>query len=241
MMRSDPAWRSQLRTPLGVSVAVHAVFATVMFLLSRGSPSIVRPPMYRVDLVAAPAGPRALGVVRPAPAERPPTPSPLPPRPQRVAPPDPLPPAPVRAPETRSPPPATTPAPATPNTSRPTPPPIAGGGPTGARGTDVATVRTEGIEFPYSGYKDNIIRQVVLRFHAPPNVVTRAEILFLIRRDGSVTGMRFVSRSGNYAFDLEAQGAIEDAGNSRAFGPLPDGFTDDVLPVIFSFDPRVLR
>ena len=31
------------------------------------------------------------------------------------------------------------------------------------------------------------------------------------------------------------------AGNVAAFGPLPEGFPDDVLPVIFSFDPRVLR
>ncbi len=239
MMRSDAEWRSQLPAPLGASVALHAVAGAVLFLLSRGSPSVVRPPLYRVDLVAAPAGPRAMGVVRPAPSVQPPAPSPRPP-PQRVATPDPLPPVPVRAPEARPVPPASTPSPAAPTTPRPAAA-TAGGGPTGGRGTDVATVRTEGIEFPYAGYKDNIIRQIVLRFHAPPNVAARAEIMFLIRRDGSVTGMRFVSRSGNYAFDLEAQGAVEDAGNSRAFGPLPDGFSDDVLPVIFSFDPRVLR
>ena len=48
-------------------------------------------------------------------------------------------------------------------------------------------------------------------------------------------------RSGDYSFDLDAQGAVESAGNNRAFGPLPNGFSDDVLPVIFSFDPTVVH
>ena len=56
-----------------------------------------------------------------------------------------------------------------------------------------------------------------------------------------MSDVRFVRRSGNYAFDLEAQGAIESAGSARAFGPLPDAFHDDVLPVTFSFDPRVIH
>ena len=68
-----------------------------------------------------------------------------------------------------------------------------------------------------------------------------AEVMFLIRRDGSVTSFRFLTRSGAYSFDLDAEGAVEAAGNARAFGPLPDGFGDDVLPVIFSFDPQVVH
>jgi protein TonB len=120
--------------------------------------------------------------------------------------------------------------------------PRAGGGPTGGRGTDVATVRTQGIDFPYPGYLNNIVRQIALNFAPPnPNSPLAAEVSFLIRRDGSVTNLRFISRSGNYVFDLEAQGAVEAAGSQRAFGPLPDGFQDDVLPVVFSFDPRFLR
>jgi periplasmic protein TonB len=64
-----------------------------------------------------------------------------------------------------------------------------------------------------------------------------AEISFLILRDGSVRDIRFVTRSGSFAFDLEAQGAIEAAGNTQAFGPLPDGWNADVLPVSFYFKP----
>ena len=74
---------------------------------------------------------------------------------------------------------------------------------------------------------------------ADPSAQLKAEVAFLIRRDGTVFGFKFVSRSGDYAFDLEAQGAIEKA--ATAFGPLPDGFHDDVLPVVFSFDPRLLH
>ena len=62
-------------------------------------------------------------------------------------------------------------------------------------------------------------------------------------RDGSLVpnSLQFVTRSGNFAFDLEAQGAVEQAGDVKAFGPLPPGFSDDVLAVVFSFDPRILH
>ena len=56
-------------------------------------------------------------------------------------------------------------------------------------------------------------------------------------RDGSVRDIRFVTRSGSFAFDLSAQGAIEAAGNAGVFGPLPDGWDADVLPVSFYFKP----
>jgi outer membrane biosynthesis protein TonB len=66
-------------------------------------------------------------------------------------------------------------------------------------------------------------------------------VLFLVHRDGSVSGLQFVRRSGNFAFDLEAQGAIEAAANANAFGPLPEGYPADVLPVSFFFDPETMR
>ncbi|MDQ3698649.1 MAG: TonB C-terminal domain-containing protein, partial [Gemmatimonadota bacterium] len=123
----------------------------------------------------------------------------------------------------------------------PTDAPAAGGGPTGGRGTDVANVRTEGIEFPYPGYLQNIVRQIALRFKPPQCAVCRAEVRFLIQRDGSVTEIQVAQRSGMFAFDLEARAAIEAAGNQLAFGPLPTGFPDDALTIRFSFDPRVIR
>jgi len=84
------------------------------------------------------------------------------------------------------------------------------------------------------------VRQIALNFNPRGNVgALRAEVFFMIRRDGTVTGFKFLTRSGMLAFDLEAQGAVESA--ARAFGALPAGFNDDVLPVIFSFDPSKLK
>ena len=126
---------------------------------------------------------------------------------------------------------AAPPAPATPT----------GGGPTGDKGTEVATVRTDGTAFPFPGYLQNIVRQIALNFRPRAAGALRCDVAFLIHRDGSVSNVRFLTRSGMYAFDLEAQGAIEAAARARAFGPLPTGFSDDVLPVTFSFDPRLVR
>jgi hypothetical protein len=101
-------------------------------------------------------------------------------------------------------------------------------------------VDLKGVEFPFPGSLNNIVRQIALNFKPNnPNAPLRADVAFLIHRDGTVTGFRFVTRSGVYAFDLAAQGAIERG--AKAFGSLPEGFRDDVLPVVFSFDPKIFR
>lgn len=223
--------------PLGISVMLHLSVVALAFVLSRERPMEALPPIYRVDIVAAPAGERAIGEVTPEPAPATPVPPAAPP----VAPPAakeravPLTKAAPKKKAARS-----TPVPPAAKPVPKTAAPKAGGGPIGGRGTDVATVHTEGIEFPFPGYLNNIVRQIALNFKpSDTNSALRAEVMFLIYRDGSVKIVRFVTRSGSYAFDLEAQGAIESAGPN--FGRLPEGFPDDVLPVVFSFDPRVLR
>lgn len=223
-----------LGSSLGVSAAVHlGLAALVIWGLRPGAP-VVLPPIYKVNIVAAPPGPRAIGEVTPAPA--PVTPAPTPPKMRET--PSPVPAAPTKtaaAPSTR----------ATPVEGKPKPTPLtklpkAGGGPVGGRGTDVATVQTAGIDFPFPGYLNNIVRQIALNFKPRnPNSPLSATVSFLIHRDGTVTNVKFLTRSGVYSFDLEAQGAVERA--ASAFGPLPDGFRDDVLPVVFSFDPRFLQ
>jgi len=103
-------------------------------------------------------------------------------------------------------------------------------------GSDVATVSTEGVEFPFPEYLQNIVGQVRRRWQRPlQSTPLEAEVSFLVHRDGSVSDLQFIKRSGNFAFDLEAQGAVEEAGRFRAFGPLPDGWTADVLFVRFYF------
>ena len=68
-----------------------------------------------------------------------------------------------------------------------------------------------------------------------------AEVSFFVHRDGSVTDLQFIRRSGNFAFDLEAQGAVEAASRAGGFGALPAGYGPDMLPVSFFFSPRSLR
>ncbi|MFL5618744.1 MAG: TonB C-terminal domain-containing protein [Gemmatimonadaceae bacterium] len=245
-----PRGELKLRASLVWSALLH-LLVVAAFLFGRTHAAVPTPPTYRVTLIAAPAGPRQVGVVTPEPA---PTPAPSTPSPPTPAPATPAPRAPATPePERMKAPPTTarpvrTPKTATPNagetkpaTAKPAPAqaPRAGGGPVGGRGADVANVRTEGIEFPFPVYLQNVVRQIALQFKPPANSALRAEVSFLIRRDGSVSGLRLVTRSGSFSFDQDAMGAVEAA--SRSFGPLPQGFTDDVLPVIFSFDPRLIR
>lgn len=224
-----------LRAPIALSVAVHAV-AAAAFLVVRPVPRVSSAPIYKVSLIAAPAGERRVGVVQPAaPTPVAPAPKPAPlaremPEPARMK-------APTRKPLVR------TPKTATPNaasaTAATSAPAVAGGGPTGGKGADVANVKADGIAFPYPVYLQNIVRQIALNFRPSAHGALAAEVAFMIRRDGTVAGVRITRRSSVYSFDQDALAAVELA--SRAFGPLPQGFSDDVLPVIFSFDPRLIR
>lgn len=250
-----------LVAPFTLSAILHAVVATLLFVGLRGQKPVALPPMYRVNIVAAPPGERAIGEVtsgqtRPAAPVTQPTATQSTLRETAVPKPGTTKAAPARtstgAKTTTK---AATPtegkttqtkvtAPSTPqvNQKAGTEAPKAGGGPTGGKGTDVATVRSEGIEFPFPGYLNNIVRQIAIRFK-PRNPAARlkAEVRFLIHRDGSVSDITFIRRSGNFSFDLEAQGAVDAASTALAFGPLPTGFPDDVLPVVFSFDPTFLK
>ena len=230
-----------LRGPIAASAVVHATVVAA-FLLVRGAPSVPVPPTYRVSLIAAPPGPRQIGVVQPTPVATPPAAAAPTPRAPARATPDPsrMPPPPTkaRAKATKAPKVATPVAGARTTPAKAAPAPVAGGGPQGGRGADVANVHVEGIDFPYPGYLQNVVRQIAVNFKPSRSGLT-AVVAFLIRRDGSVTGIRLTTRSGVYSFDTEAMGAVEAA--ARSFGPLPAGFSDDVLPVIFSFDPRLIR
>ncbi|HZI99599.1 MAG TPA: TonB C-terminal domain-containing protein [Gemmatimonadaceae bacterium] len=228
---------AKLKGPLGMSLALHAALVIIVLLSFRKGKEEPLPPIYRVNIVAAPPGPRAIGVVQPpTAAPKPATPAVTPPAPPKTK--EPAVPIAKATPQKATPraTPVEKPAAETPPANAPK----AGGGPIGGKGTDVATVQTEGIDFPFPGYLNNIVRQIALRFNpADANSGRRAEVRFVIRRDGSVIGIGFVTRSGSYAFDLEAQGSIDAAASQ--FGPLPEGFHDDALPVVFSFDPRIIR
>jgi len=241
MARSDatesamPNAKPVLLVPLTGSLLLHVVLFVLFLLLRPGEPPPT-PPVYRVDLVAAPAGERAVGVVKPTPPA--PTPQAPPIRPKTAQHEMPL-------PDTKLPKRAADVTPTPPTVTKPDTKtaPTAGGGETGGRGTDVVTVNTGGIDFPYPGYLENIVRQIARQFKPSSRGALRAEVFFLINRDGSVplSSIRLVTRSGVYSFDAEAQGAVEAAANAKMFGPLPSGFTEAALPVTFRFDPALLR
>jgi protein TonB len=247
--------RASDAVPLAWSLVGHVVAVAALVVLLREAAPPPLPPAYAVSLVAAPAGPRRVATApqtapaaAPAAAEPPaaaappaptgaavaprPTPASTPTRPEQAAP------RPGRA--------ATPAAPAAPSSTRPAAPTTgaatpAGGGPTGDTGSDVVSVRTTGVAFPYPGYLENIVRQIALNFRPRAGSALRADVAFTIQRDGTVADIRMVAKSGNYGFDLECLGAVEAVGQRRGFGPLPAGFRDDALPVVFSFDPRTLR
>ena len=106
-------------------------------------------------------------------------------------------------------------------------------------GNDVATVSTEGVAFPYPEYLQNLVSEVLKRWKRPEGSTgLEGEVSFFVHRDGTVTGLQVLSRSGVYEFDMEALGAVEAAGRSLAFGKLPDGWTSDVLFVRFYFSGK---
>lgn len=228
--------RSSIAGPLVMSAVLHALAISVL-VISRSAGHVSLPPMYKVELIAAPPGLPAVGVVTstPLPTDAAtPAPAKAAPKPADDA-------VSIRAlrakPGSKTPPAKATPTPTKARTAATR----AGGGVVGGPGTDVANIRTEGIDFPFPGYLQNIVRQVRVNFSPTDKSPRTAEVFFLIRRDGSTSGFRFLQRSGSYAFDLECQGAVEAAAASKAWGPLPAGFMDDVLPVIFRFDPKTLR
>jgi protein TonB len=204
--------------------------ATVALLWSTVRAVETGPQVYAVELVAAPAPPP---VPTPAPeaAPRPPAEEAAPtkplPKPAKPIPEKPKAPAP-KPPERTEPNPRTNPR------TAPLP------GETPSTGDDAATVSTPGLQFPYPGYLRNIVEEVYRRWQRPVgNAALRAEVSFLILRDGTVREIRLTRPSGSFSFDLSAQGAIEAAGSNRAFGPLPDEYPADVLPVSFYFTPRL--
>lgn len=209
------------------TVVVHATAAALLF--TQVNATKASPPSYAVELIAAPAPTPKQRLSRDA--------LPTPPPPEKPAPVKPQPPKPSKAP------PVPTPKPEPRDTNREPPAKTAAPvaplpGETPSTGTDVATIKTPGLEFPFPEYLRNIVSQVYRNWDrdaAKQN--SMAEVSFLILRDGSVRDIRFVTRSGSFSFDLSAQGAIEATGNAKAFGPLPDGWDADVLPVTFQFKP----
>ena len=236
---SPPGGSAAAFAAFAASVVLHAGIIAAFISIKPAKPPAT-PPIYRVNIVAAAPGPATAGVLTPPTVPPEATKAP-PPRPKSEE---------IVPVKTKSPPrraeKLATPSVSDKRVDRNAPAPAAAGGDEGGRGTDVANVKIEGVDFPFPGYLDNIVRQIALRFKPPRGQQLKAEVMFLIKRDGTITGLRFIQRSGSFTFDLEAQAAVEVAGQPNArgqtpFGQLPSGYREDVLPVMFSFDPRLIR
>ena len=94
----------------------------------------------------------------------------------------------------------------------------------------------EGLRRDFPVYYENIIRQIHRCFRWTAGGNWETTVYFVIRPDGSVTGLDFVKKSGNAQFDFEALGAVECAGKGR-FGALPEELPWDQLPIQFKFRP----
>ena len=109
---------------------------------------------------------------------------------------------------------------------------------TSEEGGEDLDVRLEGLRRDYPAYYGNIITQMRRCFRPPQGGNLEATVRFLIHRDGSTSDFETVRSSGSFAFDVEAQGAVECAGRPGRIGPLPEDFPWDVLPIQFTFTPR---
>jgi len=203
----------------------HASVLGLLFLFSRQPRSLGT--VYAVKLIAAPAEPTEVKHAAPEAIPRPP---------ERTAPIKPV----AKSAKTVPVPAKSTPQPrreapakATASTERPNP------GETPSTGNAVANVETPGQEFPYPQYLERIVNEIYRRWQRPPgSPALRTQVQFTILRDGTVTEIRILSRSRSYSFDLGAQGAVEAAGNAKAFGPLPEGFQSEALQIALWFLPR---
>lgn len=211
------------------SVVLHVAAIAAMWLAGvRLRPELPEFEQFRVTLVSPPAqveAPQQEPVATTTPVAVEPEPPEPEPQPDPEPPPPPEPPrtqAPVERPVERQP----DPQPA----RGPDPKPVEIGG-------EDIDINIEGAEFPYPEYLENITLQ--LRRYFRPNAANlEAEVVFYILRDGAVGGIRIVRKSGNFNFDLQAVGAVEQAGRTGAFGELPVGWQGDRLWISFTFKPQ---
>lgn len=213
--------RTAVWTGLVGTILVHGAAVVALLIAATAAPRS-SPPTYAVSLVAAPI---PTGTRQPAVEAPPPPPAPAPPK------------AVTRTPAPAKPVAKTTAKPtAAPKTTSPvTPLP----GETPGTGSDIANVDLKGKEFPYPEYLRNLVSQIYRRWARPAgNASLQAEVSFVILRDGTVKDIKLIASSKSYSFDIEAEGAVEEAANAKAFGPLPAGYPADYLQIGFLFSPR---
>jgi TonB family protein len=108
----------------------------------------------------------------------------------------------------------------------------------GPVGGENLNIQQEGPPFPYPEYLENVIFRLSssLRWQGAANLT--AQVVFYVKSDGSIGGIKLERSSGNLQFDLAAVAAVENVGRSKVLGPLPKGWQGDRLPIQFTFVPN---
>lgn len=241
----------RLRRAVLASTVIHVALTIVAWALTSQGEAL--PPMraYAVSIVSPP--PQSFGEPRPADPQVDPEPeaeaepeSEIEPEPEPELAPPALPPPPSTAPRQPTPTPPPPPPPprqeaAQPRPSQPAQQPAASTGrqpdPTSPGGENI-TAQLRGVQCPTPEYCNNIIRQINRYFRSPgAGAAGEADVYFQINRDGSIADLRLISSTGGPGFRLAVLEAVEQAGINRAFGPLPQPYGADQLPVSFYFRP----
>jgi protein TonB len=89
-----------------------------------------------------------------------------------------------------------------------------------------------GKNFPYAWYAKTVQQRVAAAWDSRDAGTRECLMSFIINRDGSVKSVKTKRSSGDALVDLQARRAIESA---APFPPLPDGFKESTLPVLFRF------
>src|SRR4051812_21794541 len=231
---ASAAGRGDVATAIIVAIGLHAIAALLLVRAGTEQPAR-RVVTMRTFMVAAPQGEVGVGIVQ---APNQPQTAPAP----RAAETVPQPPKTTAATKKVKPQEQAKQATVTPNAAKSVKNAPTAGSETGGKGADLANVDLGGTEFPYPAYQRNIVNRIAEHFH-PTEKNLNAEVMFIIRRDGSVDPdqMQLVTRSRSYTFDNAAMGAIEAAANKKLFGPLPADFKNDALTVVFRFDPAMFK
>jgi protein TonB len=227
-----------VRRFLGISSALHALLLAGLVLSGSLAARTPRyPPVYRINLVAAPRA----EVVRPR-RERPrpkrteaekkpetaPKPEPkilepekeeVPEKPAKPAEPE----KPKPEPEREGP--ESEPAP-----EEPKPEPVT---PEEGGNDALVDLKVEGRPFPFPGYLERLVQKLYRSFRPTTREQLHALVYFEVERTGKVSGIDLEEPSGNFLFDQSAVRAVSDA---SPMPPLPDGYTGDYLGVHFDFN-----
>lgn len=219
------------RIPYLGSAAIHVVaIALAAWTTAAKPPPILNPLTFKIDIVSPPSTAPDPVPEPPAPEEdlvvEQPDPTPEPEKPPPVVDDKPKP------EEVESPPPEPTPPPET----EPEEKPAADEAGEKASGEDIR-VRMEGLQRDYPQYYLNIIAQIKRCFRWTGGPGYETELQFVIRRDGTVTDLDITRESGNIRFDMAALEAVGDCAGRGRFGPLPQDFQWDQLPVVFTLHP----